>query len=471
MTLAHITDYLHMNARRWPAKPALICDERIFDWKQLRQEVILRSDYLRKLYPGSTQVVIAVLMPNTWQFVVTYLAIIDAGHIAVPIDIIYKPLEIDAIIEQIAPDLLIYDESNAARVPAKQVSLAFDALRPENHSVEKLRLDPSRQIASLVFTSGTTGKPKIAPYTHSNHLWNIKACSEVWGWNHNDVMLLSLRLSHWYGICMGLSGALYHSNTIHLKKSFNAAETLQLLADGQVSLFSHTPFAYSKMLEAEGQYDLSKVHLLISGSAALPPSTWENFKDKFGVEIIETYGSSETGRIAANSYKNRAAGSPGKLLREVEAILTADNELAVKSPGLFPGYYRNEAATKANLTDNGYWKTGDIAELNKRRVILKGRIQEKLTKSGYIISPRDIEWALTQNKQISEAAVVGQASKSGDDKLIYFIVGDITMPELIAYTKTDLPSIWRPDKVIFINELPRTSNGKVALSVLRSKIS
>lgn len=470
MNSPYITDYLYENAKQVPHKVALVSEDREFSWQQLATEVELKANFLRKQLPGNNQCLVAVLMPNTWQFVVTYLAIIDAGHIAVPIDVIYKPLEIEAILNQVKPTILISDRLNADQLKGGWSTLTFDGLGGESQAVSKIRTDPNMQIASLVFTSGTTGKPKIAPYTHSNHLWNIKACSEVWGWDNKDVMLLSLRLSHWYGICMGLSGALYHSNTIYLKNSFNADETLQLLANGQVSLFSHTPFAFSKMVEAQGEYDLSKVHLLISGSAALPPSVWQAFKDRFGVEIIETYGSSETGRIAANTYTERASGSPGKLLPGVEANLTADNELAIKSPGVFPGYYQNQEATKANLTDDGFWKTGDIAEIINRKVILKGRLQEKLIKFGYSISPRDIEWALTQNENILECAVIGRPTETGDDALIYFIVGNISESELIAYTKTDLPSIWRPDKIIFLDELPRTSNGKVALQQLKNKI-
>jgi acyl-CoA synthetase (AMP-forming)/AMP-acid ligase II len=470
MSSTHITDYLYENAKKNPSKLALVSDDKSFTWAELCIEIETRSNYLRSLLPGSHQKVISLLIPNTWQFVVAYLAIIDSGHIAVPIDVIYKPLEIEAIIRQISPDLLIYDSDNSERVANKDNSLAFDDLKQELVVNEKLRLAPDAQIASLVFTSGTTGKPKIAPYSHSNHLWNIKACSEVWGWNNSDTMLLSLRLSHWYGICMGLSGALYHSNTIYLRKTFSAVETLEMLSSGKATLFSHTPFAFSKMLEEEGKYDLSRVHLLISGSAALPPTVWEGFKDKFKVEIIETYGSSETGRIAANSYQLRQPGSPGYLLKDVKAKLIDGNELAVQSPGLFPGYYNNQEATDANLTEDGFWKTGDLVEISDRRVVLKGRKQERLAKLGYTISPRDIEWALGQNKKIKECAVIGEPTIGDDDKLIYFVVGDITEPELIAYTKTDLPSIWRPDKIIFLSELPRTANGKIALQELKRRL-
>jgi acyl-CoA synthetase (AMP-forming)/AMP-acid ligase II len=281
---------------------------------------------------------------------------------------------------------------------------------------------------------------------------------------------MSLKLSHWYGLCMGITGWLYHGNTFYLQESFDAEASLMALASGDISLFSHTPYAYAKMLEVEGDYDLSGVRLCISGSAPLPPDTWTRFKERFGTEIVECYGSSETGRIAANSLAHPASGTPGKLLSGVETRFSEENELLVKSPGLFPGYFLNTEATRENLDRDGYWNTGDIAELRDEYLFLKGRRQETIRKMGYTISPRDIEWALLKADGVVECAVVGQATAGGDDKIVYFIAGRITEEELKSYASANLPSVWRPDRVVMLEKLPRSPAGKVLLPELRGML-
>jgi crotonobetaine/carnitine-CoA ligase len=122
------------------------------------------------------------------------------------------------------------------------------------------------------------------------------------------------------------------------------------------------------------------------------------------------------------------------------------------------------------MTPQGYWRTGDIAELNDGRLILKGRLQERIRKQGYTLSPRDIEWALLKNPDIRECAVVGIAGSNGDDQLVYFIAGNTAAEQVDAFTRANLPSVWRPDRMIFLEALPRTSNGKISLLKLRAML-
>jgi acyl-CoA synthetase (AMP-forming)/AMP-acid ligase II len=471
MQKTHITDYLEHYAGAIPDKLALVADRRSLTWKELQEEVESRAGYFSKRLGNEEQQLVGLLMDNDWELVVSYLAILKSGHIAMPIDVIYKQLEIEAIIKQMKPRLVVADGKNHSRLDTPML-VAFDEIETSVHSDDYLRIDAKDQIASLMFTSGTTGKPKAAPYTHSNHIWNIVVCSKAWGWNHDDTMLLSLRLAHWYGICMGLSGAIYHGNTLYLEEGFDPSRTLQRLSRGDISLFTHTPIAYARMLEVEGDFDLSGVRLPVSGSAALAPSLWQAFRDRFGLEIIESYGSSETGRIASNSGDERRAGTPGKPLSEVEIKLGDQDELLVRSPGLFPGYYKNPAATASQMSPDGYWKTGDIAELSEDgRIYLKGRVQERIRKQGYTLSPRDIEWALRENPKIQDCLVIGLHGKDSDnDKLVYFIVGQLSPEDVRNYTKQNLPSIWRPDQIIFIENILRRPNGKPDLVKLKSLV-
>jgi acyl-CoA synthetase (AMP-forming)/AMP-acid ligase II len=469
MQPTHITDYLKRNAAQFPDKLALSSAGRNLTWRQLTAEVEKRAGFFVRELGSDSQRVAALLMPNSWELVVAYLAILEAGHIALPIDVIYKPLEIGAVLNQMKPQLTVTDTPNLERVGGHP-AVSFERIE-ELPTKGGLRLAASEQIASLVFTSGTTGTPKAASCSHANHIWNIEVCSQAWGWGSDDTMLLSLRLAHWYGICMGLSGAIYHGNTLFLEDHFDARATLQRLSRGDISLFTHTPIAFTRLLEIDGDFDLSGVRLPISGSAALAPDIWQRFKQKFGLEIIECYGSSETGRIASNLSGDRRTGTPGLPLDGVQVKLDEHKELLVKSPGLFPGYFNNPAATAKNLTSDGFWRTGDLARIEDGRIYLRGRVQERIRKFGYSVSPRDVEWALRENPSVEDCLVIGAPGEDADNnRLVYFVVGNIDEDELKNYTKDNLPSIWRPDKVIFLNHIYRRPNGKPDLAKLRSLI-
>ncbi|HET7529170.1 MAG TPA: fatty acid--CoA ligase family protein, partial [Candidatus Saccharimonadales bacterium] len=288
----------------------------------------------------------------------------------------------------------------------------------------------------------------------------------------DDTLLVTVPLSHMLGIVMGLSGAIYHGNTLYLHEWFDEKATLEALASGKISFFSHAASAYIKLLQAaDKDYDLSKVRLCVSGAAPLPPAVWNEFKARYGIEIVETYGSTETGRIAGNRLDERVQGSPGKPLPGVEARLNKDGELEVRSGGVFPGYYKNREATAVSQTADGFWRTGDIAEIRNGYIYLKGRRQERIRKFGYTISPRDVEWALHMHPKIKDVAVIGrQAADSPNDELIYFIVSEISDQEIHDFCKQNLPFSWRPDRIIRIDELPRTPSGKAKIGKLQDMV-
>lgn len=431
------------------------------------------SAYFSSNLESSQQQVVSLLLTNSPDFIATYLAILHAGHIALPLDPAYKKLELDAIIDQIPPKIIITEKRYERQIGhhLAKILMAEELLAFKAKPGKLLRLAAKEQVASLTFTSGTTGKPKAVPNTHANHTWNIETCSQVWEWGSNDTLLLVLPLSHWYGLVMGLTGMVYHGNTLYLRQqSFKAEEIMDDLTSGKISIFTHVPLAYMKIVGlADHEYDLSKVRLFISGGAPLPPAVSHQFKDRFGIQIIETYGSSETGRIAANGLKERLFGSPGRFLPGVEAKLSDEGELMIKSPGVFPGYFHNAQATRAERAPGGWWRTGDLCEIKDNNVFLKGRLQERIRKFSYTISPRDVEWAMHQNPKIKAIQVMGrQQAGKPNDELIYFVVGDISEQEIKDYCKENLLFAWRPDRIILMKSLPRTATGKPQLAKLRA---
>jgi malonyl-CoA/methylmalonyl-CoA synthetase len=472
----YITDYLKQHAQSTGQQPALICPDRTLTWAELLHEVEVATIFLNHRLPSDHQCVVGLLLPNSWQFVVAHLAIINAGHITMPLDPNYKHPEISAIVTQIEPVLIITDTEHLANFPSEFPTVLTEQLL--NHSLSAIdlqhfQLPPDEQIATLLFTSGTTGKPKAAPYTHANHLWNIEAVTQLWKWNQQDTLLLSLPLSHWHGLVMGLSGAIYHGNTIYLQERLDVETTLATLSSGKISLFMHVPNAYWKLVNHNPtlKYDISRVRLCVSGSSFLPPAVWQAFKERFGQEILERYGASETGLVASNSLLERIPGSVGRLLSGVQIQIQNGGELGLKSPGLFPGYYKNPDATKTKFTPDGWWLTGDIGTFESDILTLKGRVQEKIKKFGYTIYPRDVEWALLKNPQIKEVVVMGiQRPDSLNDEIVYFVNSELSEIEIQDYCKLNLSTAWRSDAIFLVAEIPKTRSGKPELAKLKELV-
>lgn len=471
----HITDYLERNASQYGQKAAVIFEGKEQSWQELWQKVQAGARSISDRLAAKEQQAVAVFLPNSIEFIEAYLSIIHSGHMALPLDPAFKSLELNAILDQISPKLLVTNSEYVQKLsPEHQNDAIFASdLSEKTGAADFIRQEADMQVASLTFTSGTTGKPKTVTYTHANHIWNIEVCSRAWDWTHADTLLVNVPLGHFNGVVMALSGAIYHGNTIYLHRWFDGQATLEALASGQVTMYNQSASAYVKLAAMpKADFDLSKVRLCTSGAAALPPAVWQELKNRYNMEILETYGSSETGRIAGNNLDERVLGSPGRPFPGVEVRLNKNGELEVRSGGVFPGYYKNPSATRQSLTDDGFWRTGDMAEIKDGYIYLKGRVQERIRRFGYTISPRDVEWALHKHPQIKDVLVMGfQNADKPDDDLVYFIVSDLPDDKIMDYAKQNLLFAWRPDKIIHLDDLPRTPSGKVRIGKLKEMVA
>jgi malonyl-CoA/methylmalonyl-CoA synthetase len=239
----------------------------------------------------------------------------------------------------------------------------------------------------------------------------------------------------------------------------------------------HVPVAFQKLVDYAPweSINLTKVRLFVSGSSYCPPSLWKKFHSRYNAKILERYGSSETGIICSNLYEQRIPGCAGKPLPGVKMEFLGGKikgEIAVKSPGIFLGYYMNNKANEEKFTKDGFVKTGDIGVLKNGRIYLRGRIQEKIKKSGYTIYPRDVEWVINRNPKIIDSYVLGKQTKSVNDEIIYFICKKkITKKGIMRYCEKNMPKYWLPDKVIFLKEIPRTRSGKPKITTLLQTVT
>lgn len=464
----YLTDLLRRNADEYGGRSAIVFNEESISWRELWDRVLSATGFISDLLDNSRQRVIAIYAPNSLEYVISYLAVVHAGHIAMPLDITFKKMELEPIIESVRPAIILSQKSQSAIAGAKIIyiedMLASDKQPPAN----LMRLAPEKQIATLFLSSGTTGNPKTIPNTHANILWDIKAISKPMGWSHRDTILITLHLSHRHGLVICLLSAIYHGNTVYLEARFNPQKTVEQLASGKITIYSAVPSIFESLVGFEPlkKFDFRGVRLFASSSSALPPFLREAFAERFGKQILDRYGTSETGSIAIKRPKEPEAF--GDLLDEVKIRLETNGEVALQSPGLFPGYFRNPDATAKSMTSDGWWLTGDIGELRGGSLVLKGRAKERISKSGYSIYPQDIEWALRQHPQVKEVKVMGlHAPGAVNDRVTAFYVGGAAAEALNVFSRENLPRSWRPDEFIKLTVLPKGRTGKVLIGKLR----
>lgn len=472
MAKGHITDFVFDNANKFGDKVVIACEDKKITARQLALFVEGTAASLRTILGDSKdQQIVGIYLQNSWQFVVTYLAILHTGNIAMPIDTKYKQQQTDAIINQIEPSIIISSKEYLEVLDDKCPVIEWDAViksQDKNEAIgDYLRLNPKEQIASLLFTSGTTGNPKTVPYTHDSYIWNIETASKLWGWTDKDILLLSLPLSHWHGLAMVFTGSIIMGNELRIHDGFNQEKIINELTGGEVTIFSHVPAGYAQLAEyAKGKSIVltTKKPLCLSASSALPPHVWRKFKESLGIEINERYGTSEGGLIASNIPGDHQNGTVGRLVPGVEIKFNDIGAIAVRSPGVFPGYYNHTIKP-----ENGWWFTGDIGYMgDDNRLYIKGRVQEKIKKLGYTVYPRDIEWSLSQVSGIKESFVLGiQDNDSISDRIIYFIVGDVKESEVFEYATKNMHTSWRPDSIVKLDSIPKNPNGKTDLKALR----
>ncbi|HET6863985.1 MAG TPA: class I adenylate-forming enzyme family protein [Candidatus Saccharimonadales bacterium] len=467
-----ISDYLKIAASKYGDRDFLICNDRTLSWSEAYEESNFVASFIAQQLKSRQQKIIGILLPDSWQFVVSYFGVVTSGNVAMPLDITFKKLELDYLASAIKPEFVIVNRQTQHLIDGPAVLIEDILLNKSTFALPSYGLPPGEQIATLFFSSGTTGKPKPIPNTHTNQIWDVSALSSPMGWTEKDSLLITLHLAHRHGLVICLLGAVYHGNKVYLEERFNAHKALQILSSGKVSLYSAVPTIFSKLIEegANQKFDLSVVRLFASSSSALSPALQREFKVRYGHTILDRYGTSETGSIA---IKNGDGDETfGELLDGVQIRLEKGGEVALKSPGLFPGYFNNAGATKKNMTPDGWWLTGDIGELKRGKLILKGRTKEKISKAGYSIFPQDIEWGLHQAPGVEEVKVIGLPNSSDEyiaqDKVVAFFTGSAPEGQVKQFSSLNLPRSWRPDVFVKLEKIPKTANGKPRLAELKS---
>ncbi|HAA30400.1 MAG TPA: long-chain fatty acid--CoA ligase, partial [Cyanobacteria bacterium UBA8553] len=340
--------------------------------------------------------------------------------------------------------------------------------------------------ALILYTSGTTGKPKGVVTTHQNIQAQVTSLISAWGWKKSDRILHVLPLHHIHGIINVLTCALWAGAECHMLAKFDAQKVWHRISDGDLTLFMAVPTIYVKLIAAWENADsdrqksmsdgCAKMRLMVSGSAALPVQVLEKWRNISGHFLLERYGMTEIGMALSNPlHGERLAGYVGKPLPQVEVRLVDDKgnlvapgtpgEIQIKSPGVFLEYWQKSEATAKAFRD-GWFCTGDFAVVENDNYRILGRISADIIKTGgYKVSALEIEEVLRTHSQIEDCAVVGVTDPEWGERVCAALVlksgSNLTLETLRSWAKERLAVYKVPAQILAVEDLPRNVMGKV----------
>jgi malonyl-CoA/methylmalonyl-CoA synthetase len=332
------------------------------------------------------------------------------------------------------------------------------------------------ETALLAYTSGTTGQPKGVPLSHANLLSSIRAAMKAWRWGPEDVLVHALPLSHQHGLG-GVHATLLSGSRAVVHDRFDpGAFCATIEAEGATVIFA-VPAIYERLVEWEGEADFSSLRLAVSGSAALSPALARRVSELLRLDVVERYGSTESGLSVSNPYDGlRKLGSVGMPLPGTELSVVddegrclapgEDGEIVLRGPQVFSGYLDLPEATREAFYPGGWFRTGDIGRVDPEDgyLTVTGRSKELIISGGLNVYPREVELALEGNSTVEKAAVVGAPSERWGEEVVAFVVsegGAIDPEALAAHVREYLSAYKCPKRFIEIEELPRNELGKV----------
>jgi len=410
-----------------------------------------------------------------------FIACTKTGIIFVPINILYKEREIDHIVKDAEPKLLIANGDVSGGFDCWQLGDLISEVKDQSGDDVTVRTTGD-SAAAIIYTSGTTGTSKGAILTHNNFIANGINLVTCWQITEHDRLLLPLPLFHVHALGNGLHTWLMSGCMIRLLVKFEHQKAAESFLSFKPTLFFGVPTVYIRLLDQTNdiaQSIGSFIRLFVCGSAPLPANILEALNEKYGHVILERYGMTETLMNISNPYTGeRRAGTvgfplpgiSGKIIKHDGSVAGIDEEgeVYIKGPNVFAGYWKREQATADAFVD-GYFKTGDMAVVSEDGYFtLRGRISDLIISGGFNIYPREIEEFLAEQEGISEAAVVGIPHNTrGEVPIAYIVTTEkYNAAEIEEKCKRTFASFKIPRSYTVVDKLPRTALGKVQKHLL-----
>jgi long-chain acyl-CoA synthetase len=493
-----------------PDKVALILDEHQLQYRMVDGAADRVAQALRDngIAPGTA---VGLMLPNVPQFLIVYYGILRAGCTAVPMNVLLKAPEVAYYLQDSGARAFFFwdgfsDEAikGAAEIPGVTLKVSVAALpgaQPPDGAEDFMTLlvgvNPSgdihptapEDVAVILYTSGTTGKPKGALLTHYNLLMNCIVGTRVAGITADDVTLATLPFFHAFGASNVMNTAVYSGGTLSLLPRFDPVKALQMIQRDRITVFAGVPTMYIAFLKAydEGEWDISTIRMAISGGAALPEQVLHEFEEKFGAPILEGYGLSESSPSATFNRPDRPrkVGSIGLPMWGVELKVVDDQgnalpdnengEICIRGHNIMKGYHDRPEATAATIDRDGWLHTGDIGYRDAEGYyFIVDRKKELVIRGGFNVYPREIEEVLYQHPAVLEAAVFGVPDATMGEEVnaaVALRVGQsCSEGDLIGFVKERVAAYKYPRRVFILETLPKGPTGKILKLELKAQL-
>ncbi len=434
---------------------------------------------------------LVVRLAKGQAFVDIYLAALLRGIVFVPVNDGCTAAELEHYVADADPRLVLTDDD--IDVPAHVERLQLDPHGDEHLADAGAPLPATTphadDLAVLLYTSGTTGKPKGAMLTQDNLGANVRALATAWEWVPDDVLVHALPLFHVHGLFVALTGALAAGAHAVMLPRFAADAVLDTIEAYDATMFMAVPTMHHRLVTSgRARAATSTLRLVTSGSAPLRPETAAAAQAFFGCPLVERYGMTEVGIAASQPlHGEQRLGTVGVALPSVRlrvvdpstavACPAGDTgEVQIAGPSVFPGYWRRTEQTAATFTDDGWLRSGDLGVLADDGVLtIRGRSKELIISAGFNVYPREVEECLADHPAVREVAVVGLPDDDRGEVVAAVLVWDgpesLVEDDLVAHCRAHLaaykcPWVWRT-----VESLPRNAMGKVQKHTLAQQLA
>jgi fatty-acyl-CoA synthase len=472
MSLHTLDHWIRSSARRTPARVAIdyLGCEVTYEEIDRRSDALAAALLERGLRRGDR---VATLTGNTPEHVLVFFACAKAGFMLVPLNWRLAAPELRYQLEDAEPSVFLVEDEYAELAAAtglecEPLLVPFDRVEPVHAEVA----DDDGLL--LIYTSGTTGRPKGAVLTHANCFWTNLSFDLATGLTGDDVALQVLPQFHCGGWNVQPLLSWWKGGKIVLERRFDAARVLSLLAEKRVTTVMGVPAIYLFLSQEPGfaSADLSSLRLAVVGGAPMPEELLRVWQAR-GIEIVQGYGLTEAApNVLCLPPEDaiRKMGSAGKPYPFVDVRLGDGNELQVRGPNVFPGYWRNPEATAAALKD-GWLHTGDVAEVDGEGFYrIRGRSKDMYISGGENVYPAEVEGVLHAHPDVADVAVVGVPDERWGEVGVAFVVANQPVAEeiLLEHCRERLARFKVPKRVRFVDALPMSAMNKVLKDELRA---
>ncbi len=441
---------------------------------------------------------VAAQLEKSIEHYCAYLAVLRMGAVYLPLNTAYRSAELEYLLRDAEPRVLLCDpsqlEGRAALARACGVSacLTLDAsgrgtlsdraaAQPADFAAAPRAAD---DVAAVLYTSGTTGRPKGAMLTHRNLSQNGRAMARLWGFTRGDCLLHALPLFHAHGLFISAHCALFSGSRMLFQRKLDVDRLVDAMP--RATVLMGVPTFYTRLLDSArfARDTCRRIRLFVSGSAPLPVETSRAFAERTGQVVLERYGMTEAVVITSNPLLGeRRPGSVGFPVEGVELRIAGPDDrplpagdtgmIQIRGPALMKGYWRNPEKTAGDLAPGGWFRTGDLGVVDRDGwVTIVGRDKDLVISGGYNVYPKEVELAIEALPGVSESAVIGVPHRDLGEAVTAVVVrSDPALDEatVVLMLEDRLAGYKVPKRVHFVEELPRNAMGKVLKSVLRER--